>query len=259
MITAARIFDDNAAHYYQPDGTPVFTVPNKSKGGERPTTLADAKKLGLLPSPTTILKTLAKPALEAWKIEQAVLACLTSPKLEDESLDAFVDRILSTDREQDQERDAAARKGRSIHHALQVLLRDGVNLTDWQEYTLPVCAQLRVLGRPIATEKTIVTELYVGTTDLLLENDSEIWVIDFKCTRNIPNAPYREHRLQLAAYAGGLGNTGQKRVRCANVYIGTLNPGEVKVCDLGDWSNDLRCFNLLVDFWYLSNEIKRNE
>lgn len=48
--------------------------------GMRPTTLADAKKLGLFPSPTTVLQVLAKPGLTAWLQEQAVLASLTLPR-----------------------------------------------------------------------------------------------------------------------------------------------------------------------------------
>jgi len=32
-----------SGHYYAKDGTAVFEVPNKSKGGMRPTTLRDAK------------------------------------------------------------------------------------------------------------------------------------------------------------------------------------------------------------------------
>jgi len=33
-----------SGHYYAADGTAVFEVPNKSKGGMRPTTLRDCKK-----------------------------------------------------------------------------------------------------------------------------------------------------------------------------------------------------------------------
>ena len=80
----------------------------------RKTTLADARKLGLVPSVTTILKVLAAPALESWKIEQACLALLTSPRQADERDDAFVKRILQTDRVQDQEAAAAAERGTEI-------------------------------------------------------------------------------------------------------------------------------------------------
>ena len=53
-----------SGHWYAADGTAVFEVPNKSKGGMRPTTLKDCRALGLYPSVTTIMKVLAAPELD---------------------------------------------------------------------------------------------------------------------------------------------------------------------------------------------------
>jgi len=50
------------------------------RGEPRPTTLRDARKLGLLPSVTNILNVIAKPELTAWLQEQAVMAALTLPR-----------------------------------------------------------------------------------------------------------------------------------------------------------------------------------
>ena len=44
-----------ASHWYQEDGTPVHRMPDARRFGERPTTLRDAKRLGLYPSVTSIL------------------------------------------------------------------------------------------------------------------------------------------------------------------------------------------------------------
>jgi len=53
-------------HWYDKDGNPQYDQPNKSKGGTRPTTLRDARKLGLGPSVTTICSLIDKPGLRDW-------------------------------------------------------------------------------------------------------------------------------------------------------------------------------------------------
>ena len=49
-----QINREPAGHWYSKEGKPVHTQIKKD-GGERNTTLADAKKLGLYPSVTTIM------------------------------------------------------------------------------------------------------------------------------------------------------------------------------------------------------------
>jgi len=59
-------------HWYTKDGTPAYTTIGKT--GERPTTLRDARKEGLLPSVTTINGQLSKAGLDTWKQQQVLLA-----------------------------------------------------------------------------------------------------------------------------------------------------------------------------------------
>ena len=64
-----------STHWYAQDGSPAYTqiiASGKNKGKERPTTIRDAKKLSLVPSVTTLLGIMDKPALTHWKINQAV-------------------------------------------------------------------------------------------------------------------------------------------------------------------------------------------
>lgn len=58
---------ESASHWYFPDGTPLHEVPRADGKGQRPTSLRDARKLGLFPSVTNVLSILAKPGLDAWK------------------------------------------------------------------------------------------------------------------------------------------------------------------------------------------------
>jgi len=49
-------------HWYDRDGKAVFEVPKAKGDGMRATTIADARKLNLYPSVTTVLSVIAKPA-----------------------------------------------------------------------------------------------------------------------------------------------------------------------------------------------------
>ena len=60
-----RLFNPDSTHWYRRDGEPLHSVPSV-KGDPRPTTLRDARKLGLLPSVTNVLGVIAKPELTAW-------------------------------------------------------------------------------------------------------------------------------------------------------------------------------------------------
>ena len=107
-----KLFAPDSAHWYQRDGSPCHCVAATGTGLPRPTTLRDARKLGLLPSVTNILGVIAKPALTSWLQEQAVLAALTLPRLAGESEDAFARRVVSDSLTT---RDGAADFGTAFH------------------------------------------------------------------------------------------------------------------------------------------------
>jgi hypothetical protein len=60
MIVKEKVQENG--HFYTKDGHPAYTTIGKT--GERPTTLRDARKLGLLPSVTTINGMLSKAGLD---------------------------------------------------------------------------------------------------------------------------------------------------------------------------------------------------
>jgi len=57
-----------------------------------PRRLADARKLAAIPSVTTYLQVLDKPALNTWKVEQGVHAVMTSRARKVRTRDAFIHR-----------------------------------------------------------------------------------------------------------------------------------------------------------------------
>src|SRR5947209_12361551 len=106
-----------ASHWYLRDGRPFHEILKKDGSGNRPVTLADARKLLALPSVTNVLGVLAKPGLDAWKIEQGIMAALTLPRLTDEPLDAFAHRVVV---DMDEQVEKATDFGSAIHAACEV-------------------------------------------------------------------------------------------------------------------------------------------
>lgn len=257
--TVARPRQEQSSHWYFPTGEPCHTVIAKSTKQPRPTTLADAKKLGLLPSVTNILKVLHKPALQNWLIEQAVLACLTTPRKDQEPLDTFVHRVLHEEKVQDQEAQVARERGTDMHAAMEELFCDRPIDDDIRPWIEPCFNAIRSLGIPIAVEKVLVGNGYAGKTDLITECAGEHTLWDFKTTKKLPDKSYLEHRLQLAAYA----EAHQKYERCdvaistANAYISTIECGKFVICRNQDWFDDyFGGFKPLVDHWQWANNYK---
>ncbi len=249
MTTAANVKKSENGHWYAQDGTPAYTVIAKGTGLPRATTLRDARQLGLLPSVTTILRVLDKPALTAWKIEQACLAVLTSPRPAEEPIDTFVERILKTEKVQDQETEAARDRGTEIHAAIEDYFQGRTIAPDIEPWVAPAIKALMPYGELVATEKVLVGEGYTGKTDLILQAPACWWLWDFKSTKKLPDptkgGAWSEHRLQLAAYAKAFNlangeeyppNTGiRKPVRTANLYISTVERGNYVICEHEDW------------------------
>lgn len=251
-----------SAHWYSKTGVAQHTIIGKSTGRPRPTTIRDARQNDWVPSVTTVLKVLHKPALERWKIGQAVMACMTATRNDGEGLDAFIDRVLNVEEQQHQEAETARELGSDIHTALEGALSGTPCLPELEPYVRPAMeaiAEMRKQFRndKLNTEKILVGDGYAGMTDLIIEqqgpSDSEI-IIDFKTTKSIPKSePWHEHRLQLAAYAG----TRQCQHRkIFNLYISTTQPGKIALLDAGDWRviYEKQWLPLLA-YWRAVNEI----
>lgn len=258
MTTVANPRQEQSAHWYGRDGSPCHTVIAKSTGQPRPTTLADARKLRLLPSVTNILRILHKPALQDWLIEQSVLACLTTPRKDGEPLDAFVHRVLHVDRIQDEEAQVARDRGTEMHQALEELFQDR-----WVEPDLmwpwvgPCFNAIRALGKPLATEQVLVGHGYAGKTDLVQDSAGEITLWDFKTTKKLPERSWTEHRLQLSAYAKAYVGDSDTPISTANAYISTVDCGKFVLCRNTDVFTDYyRGFAPLVEHWQWANNYK---
>jgi len=244
-----------AGHWYDKDGNPAYRIVG-ANGKERNTTLRDAKKLGLLPSVTTIIGTVAKPGLQRWLQEQAILAALTLPRLENESESDWLTRVLNDSKAQGRE---AADRGTLIHGVLESFF-DGILLESVPEYCRNAenALQVNFGSRLWLSEKSFSHELgYGGKCDLHAKGDKVKGippvVVDFK-TKEGPLdklVPYDDHIMQMAAYREGLGLSD---ARCAIMFVnGTTN--EVKVCEIPEeeLQNGLKCFFHLLRFYQIKS------
>ena len=202
---------------------PCYEVPRASGTGTRPTTLADARKLGLLPSVTNILAILDKPALTEWKVRQAVMAVVTAPDVPGEAIDAKIVRVLEREQQQDEEAAKARDFGTMMHAELEAIAL-GLGATNPEvgyHATRIFEALTSEHGEPEAVEKVVVGCGYAGKADLILDSIGYRTVVDYKTTTRLPKAPWPEHALQLAAYAAaGL------CTRRVSVYIDSKNLGK---------------------------------
>jgi len=256
MTTAARVQSAEAAHFYTKTGEPMHFIERSDGQGTRPTTLRDAKKLGLLPSPTSILKVLRAPQLEAWKIEMACLSVLTAPRKEGEALDAFVERVLHTERQQDEQAQKARDLGTRIHDAIAGVLMGAAECpVELAPFVAPAIAEMHLFGKVAATEEVVCGERCAGRLDARFfdEQVQRVTVVDIKTTSNPPlKGSWLEHKLQLSFYAEALPCT--HAIQTANVYISTKTPGIVTVDTHKDWRQTYECgFKPLLDYWCFAN------
>ncbi len=243
-------------HWYDKQGNAVYEVPRAKGDGMRPTTLADARKLGLVPSVTTILSCAAKPGLEAWKAKQILEAALTLPRLPDETLDDYATRIIEDSKAQGKK---AAERGTELHAAIEDYIKKTFNPM-WSEHLNKLDKTLLQYGIDIhkgKPEHSFASEMgYGGKTDLIIDGIPAA-LCDFKTKANLKakQLAWPENCWQLAAYAHGIGFV--EPARLINVFIG-IEDCEVRI---HEWSNEdaikgFKCFKLLLDFWQITKNYK---
>lgn len=255
MVTASAPRASESNHWYTREGVPMYTVEAK-KGGQRATTLRDARSMNLVPSVTTILNVAAKPALLAWMQQQVLLAALTLPRRPDEPEKDYIDRIISDSKEQGK---AAADAGTDIHASIQGHYEDKPTGKHQESVTACVQAITDHFGqRQWVSERAFAHEAGFGGKCDLFAGGGEGVVVDIK-TKEFTDPDkiggYDEHLMQLAAYRVGLGIP---KARCANVFVSRNVPGLVVVKEwpLEELDTGWEMFMHLLAFWQLKNNHK---
>lgn len=243
-------------HWYTKDGSPAYSVKGKD-GQPRSTTLRDARKLGLLPSVTTIMKVAASPGLEVWKMNQMMLAALTLPRGEGENEESFIKRVQADSKEHARK---AAERGTQVHTAIEQFFDGQINANDLP-YLEPVYKAVNdTFGNLMwAVEKSFAAESgFAGKVDLH-SRDGDGVVADFKTKEFTSDTlekvvGFDENVMQLAAYRSGLK---LPNARCANIFVSVTEPGLVVV---KEWNQEelargWAMFDALKTFYYAKTNL----
>ena len=225
----------DGGHWYKPDGTPCHQLPKKDGSGLKDTTLADAKKLLLLPSVTGYTGILDKPALLNWKATQVAIAAFNTPPQPEETVEYFCERVIGASKAPVA---AAADLGSKVHDALEKLLMEGPSAVpeDMWAYVAPVMDWKQKNKITYSDIEVVLVNHeygYAGRCDALgTDKDGNRMVIDYKTRKTKPKqkvGPYDTQGMQLAAYAvAKWGEDQLHTVHGYNVYISTTEVGRVE-------------------------------
>lgn len=236
----------------------MYEVPLKDSSGMRPCTLADARKLNLLPSVTNILSIIHKPGLERWKQEQLLLASRTLPKLDGEAEDAFVARVIEDAETQSAQ---AREKGTRIHDAISYYIKHKQIPTDEPDM-LALCEPVyKLIDKCVShvwhCEDVLNATEYAGRVDLVCRWEEILTVVDYKTQKMktdskgqpIP-AVWDEWALQLAAYAGCLTPIDDDTpIRLINLIVDVNQPGVFIHEWPDDWQDYYETFQAALNLW----------
>lgn len=261
---------DHSSHWYDlATAEPRHRVSYADKKREHETrsaTLKDARANGWCPSVTSILKIIDKEALTIWRVEQAIMAALTLPRVEAETEDGFAKRVVEDMKAQTRE---AARKGTLIHNAGERYLRGRtvylepdveklfVPLRDWIDSEV-----LEV----IMAEEVLVhrEEQYAGTTDLIaILKSYGPRVVDIKTQgTKTKTVYYGEWSLQLEAYRQAYLHAYPKAtpIGLLSLVVTSDEPREVQVHEWPeeDTQDRILAFRAAQDLWRWSRGYPRS-
>ena len=240
--------NESTGHWYLPNGNTAYFVTGKN-GKKRPSNVKDARELGLLPSVTTIIGCAARPALDVYKQQQAILAALTLPRLDGELEQDWLSRVVTDSKEHAKQ---AAERGTQIHGVIEAFY-EGIYIPELPPYVRVVESTINEHFGPQlwVSEKSFAKGGYGGKCDLIAKN----CVIDFKTTeKDLDKLDYYfDHQMQLSAYRQGFD---MPTARCAIVYVNALQ-NKAKLIEIPE--DDLRigweCFTCLLQFYRIKNKL----
>lgn len=247
--TGGKRAQQDSGHWYTTAGAPAYEQ-RTGNGGVRPTDLRDARKYGLVPSVTTVLSVLAKPALTTWLVDQGIMAALTLPRIDGESERAFLDRVRADSKAQ---AIAAAEEGTRIHDALESALKRESFPEKYQPHVAAVERELQRLFpevRDWVAEASFAHPLgFGGKVDL--HSPSTGIVCDYKGKdgdfSDGKKLAFDQH-YQLAAYNRGLG---LRPNVCANLFVSRTHAGCVAshVWSQADVDHGWAVFDSCLEVW----------
>lgn len=237
-----------AGRWYNRDGSPCHEVEAKS-GSLRPATLRDARKLNLVPSVTTVMKLLDRPALNIWIQDQMILAALTLPRHENELDEEFLTRVRLDAKEKSKK---AAERGTALHGDIERAIQGKPH--GHENHIKAIAAAMQEAGMNLyegdSEHSFACPDGFGGKTDWKKGNQ----IADFKSKPLIEEGKklaWDEMVIQLAAYAHGFKI---QEPRAFNVFVG-IEDGKAVVHEWAakELERGKAIFLLLVQVWRIKN------
>jgi len=261
-----RELNGDGGHWYYPDGRSLHTVQKKNGNGERNTTLADARELGLFPSVTAITKVVANLGLDRWKQKQILETCINNPIGPEEDIDEYASKMQQLS----QKKMVDARVfGSLFHNAIDELNKTGFLDSKYDEIK-PYVKHYIQWTRDNAvtfvdTEFVCVNERlgYAGQVDGLAVINGKLTLLDYKTQDvkldkkgNLKPNYYDSWVWQLAAYKNA--DWYQKPARIQQVMSVVLCSQSpcypiVKVWKPAELSKAWKIFKASCQLWQLTN------
>lgn len=264
MSGEKKQFVSEACHYYDRNRNPVYEVAKKDGKGTTPTTIKHAREQGLLPSVTTILASIAKPAITNWMINQYLIAVKENSLLAAHCADyeVFKDEITKI---VEPRLSAGSTAGTEIHAAIgSLFLPAEID----EKYRAIVANVSNMLTNDYGGEyewqyENVFVNIekgYAGKIDLLITtSEGKKVLIDFKTTggdnfKYAVKKPHDEYGMQAFAYDAGIDF---KADEVCNIII-NRDTGETAkyIYQKAERERYVRMFDSLLEFWKLKNDYR---
>jgi hypothetical protein len=216
---------ESSGHWYDAEGRSAHVILGKN-GKERNTTVADARKMGLLPSVTSVQGILHKEQLVSWRIEQAIMSALTLPKEENETLEDYARRVVKDSKESTTK---AAEHVTRMHEQAENILMGRAVCKD--EDLQPYIATFRKWSEENVEkthwcERSLVGAGYAGRCDAYVRlkgiGDAIIDLKNRKVNKKYNTPPFYPHDgQQLWAYRNASENP---KCACVSVVLASNDP-----------------------------------
>lgn len=252
----------HSSHWYYPNAEPCYEVQSADGKKMVKTTVTHARKLGLLPSVTTILGLLAKPELDAWKQEQLLMASLTLTRLEGESDVEFVKRIIE---DSEAYSGQAMEFGNKVHAYIEYLFSkpndDGeVFVPQISESYQKMIAEFIYTNNISGSCEILCADGVVGgKVDFFGTFRGEPAIIDWKTqgTKGKGFNWYDNWLLQLVGYAR-LMKQDPEKIQLVNIAVSSKE----ELIDCYVWKSEeirdaVQVFDRLVDIFYILKKLPR--